>query len=56
MVKKMKFGVIVLRCHKCGYEDYLKTDGVCPMCENEMKLEFKESEEKYREIRKSLQG
>jgi hypothetical protein len=40
----MKYGVIILKC-QCGYEDYVKTEGLCPMCGKELKAEFKETGE-----------
>jgi len=43
----MKFGVIILKC-RCGYEDYVKIEGSCPMCGNEMKLEIKETKEDFK--------
>jgi predicted Zn-ribbon and HTH transcriptional regulator len=38
----MKFGTIILKC-RCGYEDYVRIEGKCPMCDSEMKLEIKET-------------
>jgi transcription initiation factor IIE alpha subunit len=49
----MKKGIIILKC-RCGYEDSVKTEGICPMCGNEMKLEFKETKEEIKEIKERI--